>query len=144
MKKNLRIEESNKIDIEASLRAANGKASAHAFTTYDQLRGLSVNAERALIELGLSASSRAGAKFTAQSGSAVCNSYSHTRLGTEITIVRRRDSWQLCNVRQITLFSSGGKSSRLVLTGDQDAKLVTALRRNYIVAPQISQSAQSS
>jgi hypothetical protein len=130
--KPIRITEKNKVAIVAALAAVNGKATAHAWTTYADIEYLSMVAEKQVIDLLGSQKAAVGAKLQATSGGKVANAYKYSRSGTWVRIERRSTGWFLVSVDHATLYSSGG-SRQLTLTAEQDRRAIEVLRAKYTV-----------
>ena len=117
--------------IEAALRAVNGNASRHAYTSFDEIAAEAACAERKVLAL-LTKTRAVGARFMSTSGGSVPNSYKYTRVGTSVVMERRRTGWVLVGAERSTLWSTAPKST-LVLTAEQDAAAVARLRAGYAV-----------
>lgn len=128
--KALKITEKNKVAIEAELSECNGKATAHAYTKYEDIAQCANIAEGKVIGLVGSQDRAIGAVFCAQSGSSVPNAYKYTRESTSIRIERRASGWFLTDVFRKALYKDGGKKW-LVLTEQQDLAAVALLRKSY-------------
>ena len=133
----IRITEANAAAIEAALKAVNGKAEAHAYTTFGEIDSLAAAAEAKLEALGLPKSShRCGALWTETSGSAVSNSYAKKAFGraaTRVRLQRRPSGWYLVGAVATTIGASGGGKGELILSAEQDAEAVRRLRAGYYV-----------
>lgn len=130
--KPIRIIEKNKAAIVSALAAVNGKATAHAWTTYADIEYLSKVAEKQVIDLVGSQKAAVGARMTATSGGKVANAYRYSRSGTWAVIDRRSTGWFLISVDHRTLYLSGG-TRELILTAAQDRRAVEVLRTKYTV-----------
>jgi hypothetical protein len=127
-----------KIDaIESALRAVNGKASAHGYTTATEIGYLADTAEFRLEQLGLPKNQRAGAVSVATSGDRVSNSYARKnffRIATRVVLERRSTGWSLIDVRRTQIGQQGGGDATLVLTEAQSEEAVRRFRSQYGVA----------
>jgi hypothetical protein len=133
--KPIKITEKNSAAIVAALAAVNGKATAHAWTTFGDIDYLARVAEVKLLDLVGSQKAAVGASFRATSGSKVANSYKYSRSGTAVTLERRSTGWFLVHAAEQTLYPNTGGDRRLVLTQAQDAKAVEVLRSTYMISP---------
>jgi hypothetical protein len=133
--KAIKITEKNSAAIVAALAAVNGKAGAHAFTTFGDIDYLARLAEVRLLDLVESQKAAVGAGFRATSGSKVAHAYKYSRSGTAVTLERRSIGWFLVHAAEQTLYPNTGGDRRLVLTQAQDAKAVEVLRSTYTIAP---------
>lgn len=80
--KTILIIEENRAEIEAALKAVNGRAFAHTFTELSEITNLAHHAEIAVAEVGLAESYRVGARYTCASGRVVASNYKGARKGT--------------------------------------------------------------
>ena len=107
--------------ITAALHAVNGTATAHTFTSAEEMARLATIAEEWVAQVLLVLSERPGARMTCESGDKVANSYRYSRVGTSVTLERGSSkTWYLVNCCSITLWNDAGKF-RLYLTPEQDA-----------------------
>lgn len=130
--KAIKITAENAAAIELVLHEANGRSTAHAYTTFGEIADVASGAEKALAGLMLK-KDFSGAVWRETSGGSVPNSYKGIRNGTAITIERRSAAWYLVSVSQVSLFKAGGGAGRLQLTTEQDAAAVAKLRSQYSV-----------
>lgn len=135
MIKSIKIVAENAGAIELALRAENGCATAHTYTTFSEIESLAVRAEEKMEDLGIPKSARAGATYERASGGSVAKSYKSTRVITLVQLQRKSADWYLVAVGVATVWPSGysGKTG-LTLTAEQDARAVAVLRENYHVA----------
>lgn len=131
--KAIKVTAANAAAIETALATVNGKATAHAYTTAQEIIDLAERAESQLEGLGIIKSARSGAVLISGSGSAVPNSYKYSRTGTRIELQRKSSDWYLIGATQLTIFKSGGKTN-LILTKAQDELAIAALRKQYSIA----------
>lgn len=126
--KTIKVTKENAAAIEAALREANGKATAHTYTGYGQIAELAERAEENL--LGLVAKKDAvGAKLYATSGEKVASSYRSQRNGTTVTLERRSTGWHLMEAKAVALFQEGGKPGQLFLTEQQSDLAVERFKK---------------
>ncbi len=130
--KALKITEANKTAIEAALKAVNGKAIAHTFTTATEIEWIADHYEQKVIDLVGAKNRATGAKVTYQSGKELPNAYDHTRQVTIVTLERSSTGWFLTSVTKTTGYKSAGKG-HLYLTAQQDASAHEQLRKAYSV-----------
>lgn len=119
--------------IRSALRAVNGRATAHAFSTYSEIAHLAQAAEKALQQLQLAPRDRVGAAYTCVSGASVANAYKYARTGTRVTLRRRTGGWYLAEIESAMIYAQGGALPRLTLTSQQHAKAVELRRGSYVV-----------
>ena len=119
--------------IDAALLAVNGKATAHTYTHAHQVAKIADEAEAELEALGIPKKHRAGARYTAQSGSRLANAYKHGAISTCVTLTRNSTSWTVASVSQITLYPGQSPQPIFILTAAQDAIAVANFRRKYSV-----------
>ena len=130
--KAIKVTATNAAAIESALAEVNGKATAHAYTTAQEIIDLAERAESQLEGLGIIKSARSGATLISVSGDAVPNSYKYSRTGTRIELQRKSGDWYLIGATQLTIFKSGG-STKMILTKAQDELAIAALRKQYSV-----------
>lgn len=133
--KPIKIDPANAEKIEATLKAVNGKAHEHAFTTFRAIDNLAEDAESALFRVLGAKKHFPGATYNAESGDSVATAYKYTRLGTVVVLERRSSAWYLTHVAQEKIWSSGGDRT-LYLTPEQDEIAVAYTRKWYIVENQ--------
>ena len=116
--KAIKISPKNAAAIVAALKAINGRADRHAFTTFGEVEGLADTAESRLAKTMLPKTNHKGARLIAISGVAVSNAYAkkaRTRAATCVELERRSTGWFITAIRADTVYQAGG-SLRLVLT----------------------------
>ena len=136
MKTPIRITKANIEAIEGALKAANGRATLHAYTTFVEIEATAFAAEAKLEALGLPKAQRAGAQWSEISGSAVAASYAKRafhRAATSVRLERRSGGWCLVSAIATMIGASGGGKGTLTLTAEQDAEAVCRLRAGYSV-----------
>ncbi len=131
--KPIKINVENFPAIEAALKAVNGKATAHTFTTGGAVHSIADLAEAKLDRLGLPKAVRAGAVFIAQSGDVLPARYRYKAQTTNIRIERRSTGWVLTDISVSILYPKSKPDRLLVLTEAQDAKAIEVLRRAYLI-----------
>jgi hypothetical protein len=124
--------------ITAALLAVNGKATAHTYTHAHQVAKIAEEAEAELEALSIPKKHRAGARYTAQSGSRLANAYKHVALTTCVTLTRNSTSWTVASVSQITLYPGRSPRPILILTAAQDAIAVNHFRLRYYILPPLA------
>ena len=117
--KPIKIIPKNAEAIEAALREVNGKAVAHAYTSYAEVAGLVSAAEKELAAV-LYKKDWPGARWTETSGGKTANSYKYMRDATHVTIERRSSAWYVIEARHASIGTNGGGAGRLYLTPEQD------------------------
>ena len=133
MNMKIKITESNESKIVEALKAVNGNATEHTYTTLGAIKGVMWRAERELESLGLLKKLWTGAKYVSDSGEAMPNAYKYSRKATQVTIQRFASGWFLTAVTDATIWNQKGKE-RLSLTETQDAEIVRRVRLRYTVA----------
>jgi hypothetical protein len=137
MSKAIKITQANAKAIEAVLATVNGRATAHTFTTFGDIRCLAATAESKLNALSIPKAMRKGATWSETSGAAVTNAYakkSSTRAANWVRLERRSADWFLTNVGKTEIYKEGGGPGRLTLTKDQAAKAVEVFSKQFAVA----------
>jgi len=117
--------------IEAALKAANGRATAHTFTSSADITDLARTAEAKLEALGVPKAMRAGAAMMATSGSKLPRAYKYTAHATIVRLIRRGAGWYLESAGTTDLHPGSTPAERLHLTPEQDAKAIAVLRKQY-------------
>ncbi|WP_029408411.1 hypothetical protein [Thiomicrorhabdus sp. Milos-T2] len=129
----LKVCTENKLAIENALRQENGKAKAHTYNEFYQIKRLAEQAEAMLEELGLPKTYRNRAIYESKSGESVPNSYKYSRRATHVKLVRGSKDWFITEIELCFLNKDCGKQ-KLLLTRVQDQKLVEIFRRSYKIA----------
>ena len=135
--KPIKIIENNQDAIEKALAETNGKATAHAFTSYAEVKALATAAERRLTALGIPACRHAGAWYVETSGDAVPKSYArkgYSRAVTTVCVVRRPSGWFMEWADKTTVWQEGGGPASLVLTPEQSGEAVGNLKSTYCIS----------
>lgn len=129
--KPIRITADNRPAIKAALDAANGRATSHTCRHAIRVEDAASDAEARLQALPIPKAARAGAEYTWLSGDALPNAYKYTVIRTRLRLARRASGWYLIDVMAVEYYPRGGVGGTLILTPDQDAKAVAALRTGY-------------
>ena len=132
----IRITAENRPAIQAALDAANGRATSHVCRHATYVEDAASKAEARLQVLHIPKAARAGAEYAWLSGDVLPNAYKYTVIRTRLRLARRASGWSLMSVEAVEFYPQGAVSGTLILTPDQDAKAVAALRTGYRVAPQ--------
>lgn len=119
--------------IDAVLSAVNSHATAHRYTTAAEIVAIADAAEKRLEALGVAKKYRAGAVVAATSGDSVPNSYKFARTATAVRLERRSAAWYLTAAKEMPIYKNGGGPDLLLLTQEQDAIAVAALRKGYCI-----------
>ena len=130
--KAIKIEEKNSAAIESALKEVNGKSTAHAYTTYEEIADIAKRSESAVFKLVLAEKYMPGAKVISESGSSVAKRYKGSRNSTIIRIERKKSGWYLTDVQQSTLYTNAGREN-LILTAAQDDRAIEKLRSLYSI-----------
>jgi hypothetical protein len=128
--KALKIELSNTTAIEAELHSVNGKAKAHSYTDFSEIKAIADKFESKVYALLGNKKAMTGAKIISESGSSVAKSYKGKRVSTIVTIERKSSGWFLIAIGTGYLYNDSGKSE-LFLTAAQDVRAVVQFRKNY-------------
>jgi hypothetical protein len=131
--KDVEIKIENKEAIESILAKVNGKAKAHTYSKIEQLIELSKEAESRLNSLGLVKSMRKGAQYWAESANSVAKKYRSSRIGTNVTLVRKKDYWALSHVESDTFYPTDGGARRIYVTKKQADYMQEKFAKNYNV-----------
>lgn len=129
--KAIKIIEANAEAVEKALKMQNGRATAHAYTSFSEIAELAEQAEAGLAKL-LYKKDFAGARLTATSGGSVAKSYRDARKVTVVTIERKSGAWYLIGVCASSIYDSA-KPARLYLTAAQDTAAKAKLAEKYSV-----------
>lgn len=130
----IKITADNKDKIESALKAVNGTAYAHAYTSADEVLQLVSAAEKQLAKL-LPKKSWAGATWAETSGAPVAKAYSRKafspRAATRVVLLRGSSAWYLVSATKTSVGESGGGAGRLSLTAEQTAEAVERFREGF-------------
>ena len=128
----MKINIQNASKIQSILALANGRATAHTYSTATEIIALAARAERELLGL-LPKKSAPGATYRSESGGTVASAYEYMRATTTVNMVRRGAGWYLASA-----VASGAwrttHGSRLTLTAEQDAQAVCRWRTHGVAA----------
>ena len=94
----IKIHAANAQRIIDALKAVNGRAARHSFTTYGEVAIVARDAESVLDTLRVLKADRPGTTATMVSGSKLPNSYKYAPSRTVISMARRTAGWYLTNV----------------------------------------------
>lgn len=122
-----------RVQVEKALKAVNGRAEGHTYTTIFEINDLVKAAEARLAALDLPKPQRVGAIFYSTSGTDVPSAYKYSRAATEVRLERRASGWFLVAITSATIYKEGGKD-KMVLTktqADEAVKRFTA--RSFVV-----------
>lgn len=129
----IEIKIENKLEIERFLVKVNGRAKKYAFTTANEIIQLSRDAESELESLGLVKSNRKGAKYWAESAWPVAKSYKYKRIGTNVTLVRKKDCWVLSHAVTYDFDPTQGGKTKVFVTKNQADYLVRKFSKRYTI-----------
>jgi hypothetical protein len=129
----IKINDTNREAITAALAAANGKATAHTFTSAAEVIAAANDAEAQLTALELNKVDRAGVVACAVSGGSVPNAYKYARTVTRATLIRGGSDWFLTDVKSFETFSRNGRDTRITLTSAQSASVVAKFSTRFSV-----------
>ena len=131
--KAIKITVENTAAIEAALKAVNGRAEAHTYTSAYSIIAMADRFGASLDKLGLPKGMRAGARYISQSGSVLPAAYKNTAITTRVMIERRSNAFWLVAVNHDRLYPRSKPFTGMVLTEAQDDKAIEVLRQSYIV-----------
>lgn len=134
--KAIKINIENAAAITAALKAVNGKAEAHAYTSYYEIVELTANADAELARIGLPRSMHTGAEYRALSGEKVSGTYAkkaRTRAATRVCLERRSTGWFLTSIQAAEVWQEGG-NQRLVITTEQQTEALRRFSASLFVA----------
>jgi hypothetical protein len=137
----IKIDEQNREAINAALAAANGKATAHTFTTASEVIAAANDAEAQIAALGISKNERAGATARASSGGKLPNAYKYSRVTTRITITRGASAWFLTELTTADTWDKSAGGTYVTVTAAQDAIAIAKFRASYSVAKVVAEVA---
>ena len=136
----IKITAANAAAIEAALKAVNGTAYQHAYTSFAEVEHLVEIANERLAALNLPKGMHKGAKLMKTSGAAVAKAYAkksfNGRAATTVVIERRSSDWFMVAASKTTVHEGGGGKSSLFLTEAQDAEVIRRTRESYSVVKQ--------
>ncbi len=117
----------------AALAAANGRATSHTARPSD-IRPVADRLEAQLADLGIAKANRAGTTAQYISGDEVPAAYKYARTVSVIDLTRGSSGWYVTAIATQEVWPSATTGARLILTPEQDAAAVAALRAKYTVA----------
>jgi len=133
MIKSIKINIENSSAIEAALLNANGRATAHTYTSASEIISLAELADNKLYTLIKNKSMMKGAIFYDRSGDSLPNSYNNSRICTNVEIeCAKSGDWRLVSVSAVKANTDCGKSL-LKITPEQDALAILLLRKRYAI-----------
>jgi len=116
----------------AALEKANGRATSHTARP-SNIRPVADRLEAQLADLGIAKAHRAGAKAQYVSGDEVPNSYKYARTVSVIDLTRGPSGWYVTAIATQEVWPSAKTGAFLIVTPEQDAIAVAALRARYTV-----------
>ena len=116
----------------AALKKANGRAASHTAKASD-LPHVAIDLEGRLADLGIAKAHRAGATAQYVSGDEVPNSYKYARTVSVIDLTRGPSGWYVTAIATQQVWPSTKTGAFLIVTPEQDAIAVAALRARYTV-----------
>ena len=129
----MKITQPNFKTIEDALRAVNGKADTHTYSSVISIVNLVAAAEAQMESLGIPKSERSGAEYISQSGSKLPSAYKYTAKTTTVKLRRNTVGWLLTEIKSTDLFPSATPCQYLHLTQAQDAIAIANLRKTYCI-----------
>jgi hypothetical protein len=138
----IKMSEPGSQELEDAIQDVNRRAKRHTFTAYDLAFYVAVEAERRLEKLGIPKTERAGAMFTAESGTELPNAYHGVAVAATATILRRSRDWYLISYERYDLWPNHRPRELLALTPDQDALAIKVLRQGYSTDPVLADRAR--
>lgn len=117
--KSIKITQENAVEIEAALKAINGRSNAHCYTSFSVISALAANAEQALESKGVPKKARNGCVWIETSGSPVskaCAKVASKRNATCVMLERKSGRWHLINATLVTIWQEGGGKGTLRLS----------------------------
>jgi hypothetical protein len=133
MSKQIKLVKDNEVAIVAALHAANGKATAHAYTSFAEIERIAAIAESKLETLLGGKANWTGVIVNDRSGSELPNTYKYSRSCTALRLVRKTTGWFIDSLASVTAYKEAGKTS-ITLTQAQDTLAIERLRKHYTVA----------
>jgi hypothetical protein len=128
----MRINVNDKEAIEAALADVQHRASVNTFTAQDVL-GMAANAERRLERLHLAKKARPAAEYRFRYAGPTARSYKNRQGATYIKLQRGSSDWFAVELARVEIWPQTPELAELVLTKEQDALAVAALRCTYAV-----------
>jgi len=115
MKTLIPITDRNNNVIAAALKKINGRAKAHAFTEYDELKSVVSDAESRLVALGIPEAQQVGVVFRQQSGSRMASAYGSMAKTTVVEVTKEKSQWSLTGVDEAALGSGNNRPKHALI-----------------------------
>jgi len=131
----IKIDNKNTAALEAALKNANGRATAHTFNLPSEIIECARQAEAQLESLSLRKGSRIGAIASAISGGTIFNSYKYTRITTIAILQRGSAAWFLSEIGTAESFRRTAGEVHVSLTSAQDAEVTATFRAQFRKQP---------
>jgi len=143
--KPIKIELKNEGAIVLALGAVNGRAEAHAYTTFHEVARIAQAANLKISGLVGSDARAVGATVTATSGEAMSNAYAKkafgTRPATRVVLERRATGWFLIHAERYGVYQQGGGADQMTLTQAQCDCAVARFKDQFRVAAPVALAA---
>ena len=127
----IKIDSKNTAALEAALKNANGRSTAHTFNFPSDLIYCALLAEAQLDKLALKKASRIGAIATANSGGRVANAYKYTRITSTAIFERGSSAWFLIEIGTAESFRRTAGAVYVSLTSSQDSEVTATFRSKF-------------
>ena len=127
----IKINDKNTAALEAALKNANGRATAHTFKFASDLIECARKAEAQLQSLGLAKGSRSGAIASANSGGRIANAYKYSRITSTVQMVRGSSAWFLIALSTSETYRRTAGDTYVSLTSSQDAEVTATFRSQF-------------
>jgi hypothetical protein len=127
----MKINLKNTTEIQAAINTANGRSTAHTFTSAAEILQRGEVAEQQLIDLGLIKSLRPGAVAVASSGGNVARAYKYSRITSKIKLLRCSSTWFLTEISNSETYATARGDTFVALTVAQDAAITALFRLRY-------------
>lgn len=114
-----------------ALEAVNGKATAHTYTTAEEIRLVAKMAESQLEASGVPLADRSGCEIIATSGDAVANRYRHKRNATRVTLKRGSGAWYITEIVGVDIYPAGPGKPQIRLSDKAREAVVRAALAPY-------------
>lgn len=132
--KPIKIIADNYAAIEDALRAVNGKADTHTYTSAISIMEIVSTAENKLAKLGIPKKERNGVTYQSVSGSRLPSAYKYAARATLVEVRRNTIGWVLSRVAESCLYPNTTPHEYMTLTAKQDEMAVANLRKGYLIA----------
>lgn len=130
----IKIVKENAEKIELALKATNGKAGAHTFTTFSQVFDELENFEKFLNRLFSNKKDKSGAILTTESWGPAAAAYNNIAITTRIKILYSNGAYWLVGISRSNQWPSQKPMHIYTLTKEQDICAVENLRKKYQIA----------